>query len=80
MGTVGGGIEVDKNDVTQMLLQRRELAELVGNPYPCGDEVLQLFAGDVIYTKNLSGWTKREYIATPHLHLVDNKADHMVDY
>jgi len=71
---------MDKNDVVQMLLQRLELAELVGNPYPCDDEMLRLSAGDVISMTHLPGWTKREYIATPHLHLVDNKADYMVDY
>ena len=80
MGSVGEDIEVDKNDVVQMLLQRRELAELVGNPYPCDDEMLKLVAGDVVLKNDLAGWTQREYIATPHLYLVDNKCYYMVDY
>jgi DNA replication protein DnaC len=69
-----------KDDVAQILLQRTELVKLVDNPYPCDDARLKLQAGDVIFMTQLPGWTKREYIATPHLHLVDNKADYMGNY
>jgi DNA replication protein DnaC len=63
-----------------MLRERIELAELVGNPYPCNDESLRLEAGDDIILNRLPGWTNREYLATPHLHLVSNQADYMLEY
>ena len=71
---------MNQNDIAQMLWQRCELAELVGNPYPCDDELLKLLAGDVVVMKTLPGWTMREQSATHHLHLVNNKADYMVEY
>jgi len=71
---------MDKNDVVQMLLQRRELAELVGNPYPCDDEMLKLVSGDVIYTKDLSGWTQREFLDTKYFNIAEDQSNYIMEY
>ena len=71
---------MDKNDVVQMLLQRRELAELVGNPYPCDDEMLKLEAGDVVYMKHLPGWTQREFLTTKYLNIAEDQSNYMMEY
>lgn len=69
-----------KDDVARILLQRCEMDDLVGHPWPYDDPALRLLAWDAIGKYDLPGWTQREVAATLHLHLAENKADYMAEY
>ena len=69
-----------ENDIAQILRLRCELAELVGNPYPCDDAALELLAGDSIDVKFYPGWTERELIATPYRRFCRDEVHYMAEY
>lgn len=71
---------MNENDIAQMLRLRCELAEFVGNPYPCDDAVLKLFAEDSINVTFYPGWTERELIATQYRRFSKDEAHYIAEY